>query len=460
MNIVDELKSLAVDISSIKPDPRNARKHPDRNLEAIKKSLQTYGQRKPIVVNSRTGIIEAGNGLYQAAKELGWEKIAAVKVNDDDDYAKGFSVADNQTALLAEWDFPILRDILEELDTGAFDMDATGFNTQDIEDLMTQFHIEEGQSDGDIPSEIKNSVLRNWVSEYIEQLNLLYSAGYCFQGLTKSLAVYNFLRSKYLGVEYPRYCSVIFHKDQIKTKGDKYSLYEGLERIANGKVSPERLMFVLGGELTRNIYTGSLAFAGAKMPLDFPAILARDIINKYSNNGVILDPCHGWGGRLVGYLLSNAEEYTGYDVSPEMNAGTLSIYETLKPYADKKATLLVGSVEKTNYKNNYYDLVFTSPPYYNREKYLGGEQSHLYKAYDEWVDKFLKVLISKSFDSLKEGGIICLQVGSQKYPITNDTKLLMSNVGFNDIETLGTDIDNHFTNTRESKSEVLVKAIK
>ena len=157
MNIVDELKSLAVDISSIKPDPRNARKHPDRNLEAIKKSLQTYGQRKPIVVNSRTGIIEAGNGLYQAAKELGWEKIAAVKVNDDDDYAKGFSVADNQTALLAEWDFPILRDILEELDTGAFDMDATGFNTQEIENLMTQFHIEEDKNTGElIDPKIKN----------------------------------------------------------------------------------------------------------------------------------------------------------------------------------------------------------------------------------------------------------------------------------------------------------------
>ena len=155
MNIVDELKSLAVDISSIKPDPRNARKHPDRNLEAIKKSLQTYGQRKPIVVNSRTGIIEAGNGLYQAAKELGWEKIAAVKVNDDDDYAKGFSVADNQTALLAEWDFPILRDVLEELDTGAFDMDATGFNTQEIENLMTQFHIPE-QPEYDENIETKN----------------------------------------------------------------------------------------------------------------------------------------------------------------------------------------------------------------------------------------------------------------------------------------------------------------
>jgi len=138
-NIIKALATLAVPISSVRLDPRNAREHPERNLEAIKKSLEVYGQRKPIVVN-KDGIIEAGNGLWQAAKELGWDKIAAVKVEDDADYAKAYSIMDNKSAELAEWSLPSLKDILGELDTGAFNMELTGFNTEEIEQLMTQFN--------------------------------------------------------------------------------------------------------------------------------------------------------------------------------------------------------------------------------------------------------------------------------------------------------------------------------
>ena len=137
-DIIEEgLLPLVIPISSIKPDPRNARKHPERNLEAIKRSLATYRQRKPIVVRKDTMTVEAGNGMLQAAKALGWPVIAAVVVNDDEDYAKGFGIMDNQSALTAEWDLPNLKDLLQELDTGAFDMDLTGFDTKELEDLMT-----------------------------------------------------------------------------------------------------------------------------------------------------------------------------------------------------------------------------------------------------------------------------------------------------------------------------------
>ncbi len=135
--IIESLQPLAAPIDSIRLDPRNARKHPTPNLIAIKNSLQAYGQRKPIVVNAKTGIIEAGNGLYMAAKELGWTEVAAVKVEDDKDTATGYALMDNQSALLAEWELPTLKDLLESLDTGAYDMDLTGFDAKTIEDLMT-----------------------------------------------------------------------------------------------------------------------------------------------------------------------------------------------------------------------------------------------------------------------------------------------------------------------------------
>jgi ParB-like chromosome segregation protein Spo0J len=138
-DIIDSLLPLAVPIDSIREDPRNARKHDKRNLDVIKKSLETYGQRKPVVCQG-DGTIEAGNGLYRAAKELGWTQVAVVKVNDDPDYAKGYALVDNKSAELSEWSLPELKDVLQELDTGAFDMDATGFDQAELERMMTAYH--------------------------------------------------------------------------------------------------------------------------------------------------------------------------------------------------------------------------------------------------------------------------------------------------------------------------------
>ena len=52
---------------------------------------------------------------------------------------KALNVALNKIS--GEWDMPLLKDLLEELDTGAFDVSLTGFDTAEIEQLMTQFHL-------------------------------------------------------------------------------------------------------------------------------------------------------------------------------------------------------------------------------------------------------------------------------------------------------------------------------
>jgi len=136
--ISEGLLPLAIDIDSVREDPQNARRHSSRNLAAIKKSLRSYGQRKPIVVNSETGIIEAGNGLWRAAKSLGWTRIAVARVKDDPATAKGYALMDNQSALLADWDLPVLSDVLKELDAGIFDMELTGFSEREIENLLAE----------------------------------------------------------------------------------------------------------------------------------------------------------------------------------------------------------------------------------------------------------------------------------------------------------------------------------
>jgi ParB-like chromosome segregation protein Spo0J len=146
MQIAEQLTPLAVLIDTICLDPNNARLHTELNLNVIKKSLMRYGQRKPIVINRNTGFIEAGNGLYVAAKELGWETIAVVYVDDDKDTAAAYGLMDNKSALLSDWDLPKLKEILNELDSKTFNISSTGFSFEEIEKLLNQVTVERNMS--------------------------------------------------------------------------------------------------------------------------------------------------------------------------------------------------------------------------------------------------------------------------------------------------------------------------
>lgn len=117
----------SVRITDLVSDPNNARKHDEKNLEAIKGSLLQFGQRKPIVVQGN--VVIAGNGTLEAAKRLGWDEIDIVQVPEDwtKDQAKAFALADNRTAELASWDEQILATQVLELSEAGFEVADFGF---------------------------------------------------------------------------------------------------------------------------------------------------------------------------------------------------------------------------------------------------------------------------------------------------------------------------------------------
>ena len=118
---------MKISITDLSLDPKNARKHSARNLEAIAASLEKFGQRKPIVVHR--GVVLAGNGTLEAAKTLGWTEIEVAEVPDDwdNDTAKAYALADNRTAELAEWDESELAKQLLELLDADWDIEELGF---------------------------------------------------------------------------------------------------------------------------------------------------------------------------------------------------------------------------------------------------------------------------------------------------------------------------------------------
>lgn len=111
LDLADGLADLAVDCSALRVMPGNPRVG---DIEAIARSLKQFGQRKPVVAN-RDGTVLAGNHTLLAARSLGWERIAAVYVDDDDATARAYALADNRTAELGDYDNEALAALIGQV---------------------------------------------------------------------------------------------------------------------------------------------------------------------------------------------------------------------------------------------------------------------------------------------------------------------------------------------------------
>lgn len=136
-----------VPLASLHLDPANARSHPERNLEAIKSSLARFGQAEPLVVQKQSSRVIGGNGRLVAMKAMGWTEADVVELDVDDVTATSLAIALNRTGELAEWDLPVLGQLLESLrDDGA--LDGVGFSSKEIDQLLDEILAQQQSLDG------------------------------------------------------------------------------------------------------------------------------------------------------------------------------------------------------------------------------------------------------------------------------------------------------------------------
>jgi ParB-like chromosome segregation protein Spo0J len=133
-----------IDTERLIPNPRNPNQHPQKQLDLLAKIIEHQGFRNPIVVSNRSGFVIKGHARLEAAKMLDL-KQCPVDYQDYENEAAEWAdmIADNRIAELADPSLPDLKDLLQELDTGAFDMDLTGFDAGALEELMTQVWMPE-----------------------------------------------------------------------------------------------------------------------------------------------------------------------------------------------------------------------------------------------------------------------------------------------------------------------------
>lgn len=110
--IHESLIDLAVDVDTLVPLDNNPRRG---DVAAIMASYNEFGQIKPIVVRPNsdgTSTVIAGNHQLEAAKRLGWDKIAVVQYDVDDSRAIAFALADNRTMELGYTEPELLSEIV------------------------------------------------------------------------------------------------------------------------------------------------------------------------------------------------------------------------------------------------------------------------------------------------------------------------------------------------------------
>ncbi len=140
------MKIKQTKLTDLTLDPDNARIHDKRNLDAIKASLEAFGQRKPIVVAD--GVVVAGNGTLEAAQALGWDEIATVSADDlTPEQRTAFAIADNRTAELAAWDDTKLAAALRGIpaEGGGFEATELADFTRLIEEAGGVFRVQVGE---------------------------------------------------------------------------------------------------------------------------------------------------------------------------------------------------------------------------------------------------------------------------------------------------------------------------
>ncbi|GJE61112.1 site-specific DNA-methyltransferase [Methylobacterium trifolii] len=123
-------------LCELRPDPRNPRNHPAKQIAKIADSIREFGFLVPILIDV-SGMIIAGQGRYAAAQQLGLSAVPTLcAAHFSEAQVRAYRIADNKLAESATWDPDRLRVELESLQELEFDLSLTGFEIPEIEAIL------------------------------------------------------------------------------------------------------------------------------------------------------------------------------------------------------------------------------------------------------------------------------------------------------------------------------------
>jgi ParB-like chromosome segregation protein Spo0J len=147
------MKIDLIEIDKLIPYINNPRKN--LNVDKVAASIKEFGFQQPIVVDKKMSII-VGHTRFEASKKLGLKKVPVLVADMPDVKAKAYRIADNRLSEDSKWDFPLLNLEFTDLLDNHYDIDNLGFDSRELEDLITNKNSfepssmeEQGQIDKD-----------------------------------------------------------------------------------------------------------------------------------------------------------------------------------------------------------------------------------------------------------------------------------------------------------------------
>ena len=152
--------------------------------------------------------------------------------------------------------------------------------------------------------------------------------------------------------------------------------------------------------------------ATCRIPCQFKPRVAAVCVEIFKPTSV-MDFSAGWGDRALGFCAKKVK-YTGIDSNVELK----SCYEQMSSFFDIQPQMFFQPSETFDFSKHVYDMVFTSPPYFDLEVY---RNNPAYDGYEAWVTQFLKPVVERSYESLSSNGWFCMNVCTSElrngYPI-------------------------------------------
>ena len=209
-----------------------------------------------------------------------------------------------------------------------------------------------------------------------------------------------------------------YMKTPISVWEDEKSLKDGIRKIVDGTFWTQREYHKITASAIRSVLR---RYAGTQAVSNFRPTSAAVIYDRFlekasplfgGKTGTTWDMSCGYGGRLLGAIAADVN-YIGTDPCTETFEGLEQIKED---WGNKNRTIELHKVGSEDFWPPYceVDLCFTSPPYFDWEKY-SEEETQSFKKYptrDEWLNGFLLETIDKCHYGLKPGGHLLLNVAN------------------------------------------------
>ena len=153
-----EWKTLPIgDLKPAAYNPRKQLKPGDKEYEKIKNSILEFGYVEPIIVNYDMTVI-GGHQRLTVLKDLGYSEVQCVEVHiEDEAKVKALNIALNK--ITGAWNEQLLVDLIVDLQSVNFDLDLTGFEAPEIEQLMSKVHDKDIKDDDfDVEAELSKPI--------------------------------------------------------------------------------------------------------------------------------------------------------------------------------------------------------------------------------------------------------------------------------------------------------------